>query len=484
MLFQAADVERSGSIGGGKAVEFFTRSKLPMEQLKHIWSASDQPPSNALDPRKFAVAIRLIQLEQNGLKPTGPDLATVPGNLRPVFIEGIPPPGNRPPAPSVDRSAVAAPATASQQDTPPRSGGGTMVPPPQQQQQQLTIQDPFTLTPQEQMRYEQLFPEYAKDSEYVYGGEAVQLFSKSGLSQQQLAQIWNMVDNPVDNRLDKLEFAMAMHLIVCVSRKNLTLPPGLPVSLKQLKAQQQPPPQQVPNGGSQPPLTNGSQHQQAHDGLSPQRAPPQQPQLGAGGNIPSPTRAVEVPSHNMNGTAVSSIGGLSGMPPQIQQSSGVSISEAFEGLAGDTGSISSFGAATPIPNAVTTSSFERPEVETVPEDAPVEIAPAPAPKVESSHPPPTTRDLASSYDIGEAKDELEKLRRALQKLQAENISLKAKLGTMTDEEKDVQKELSATVAEITKLSGELTTLRAQVLASKSRLLEATASLKAAKEKKG
>jgi chromosome segregation ATPase len=80
--------------------------------------------------------------------------------------------------------------------------------------------------------------------------------------------------------------------------------------------------------------------------------------------------------------------------------------------------------------------------------------------------------------------ELDKMKVVLQKLQAENISLKAQLGTMTEDEKDVQRQLNATVAEIGVLSNRLTTLRAQVLASKASLMEATAELKAAQEKKG
>ena len=46
---------------------------------------------------------------------------------------------------------------------------------------------------------------------------------------------------------------------------------------------------------------------------------------------------------------------------------------------------------------------------------------------------------ASSYDMGDSNEELVKLKGVLQKLQAENISLKAQLGTMTDEEKDEKK---------------------------------------------
>jgi chromosome segregation ATPase len=97
--------------------------------------------------------------------------------------------------------------------------------------------------------------------------------------------------------------------------------------------------------------------------------------------------------------------------------------------------------------------------------------------------PKTTKELASSYEMGDTSAELEKLKTMLQKLQAENISLKASLGTMTEEEKEVQKEISATVAEIGKLSNELTSLRAKVLAAKSALLEATAELKGHHEKK-
>ena len=116
-------------------------------------------------------------------------------------------------------------------------------------------------------------------------------------------------------------------------------------------------------------------------------------------------------------------------------------------------------------------------MKTLQEAPSLELTPAPAP-------PKSSSALAADYDMGDASVELTKLKAVLQKLQAENISLKAQLGSMSDEEKDVQKEISATVAEVGKLSNELTTLRAQVLASKSRLLEASAELKAAREKKG
>jgi hypothetical protein len=174
----------------------------------------------------------------------------------------------------------------------------------------------------------------------------------------------------------------------------------------------------------------------------------------------------------------------------------MSISDAFEGLTPVDAGPSYLNAAPPVPSSVTfeNSTPHAQEPVAAPAPAPamqLQPAPTPAPAYTPSpeytpapEPPKTTEQLASSYNMGGANEELDKLQGILQKLQAENISLKAQLGTMSSEEMDVQRELSATVVEIGNLSNELTGMRAQVLAAKSRLLEATSELKSAKEKKG
>jgi hypothetical protein len=379
----------------------------------------------------------------------------------------------------------------------------------------LAVQDPYTLTPSEQARYESIFNEYAKDG-YVYGQEAVALFSKSGLAQPLLAQIWNMVDTPVDNRLDKLEFAMGMHLIVCISRKQLPMPASLPTSLVQLKSQQsaasvtrsptmQPTPTSPPGSvSSQPMQQQGMQQQQQQppamqlgggmgsSSISNLSAPPMQQQMQQQQQQPAPP--IHQPSPSMTVS-------LPGPPPLQPQGGGggmVSISDAFEGLAtsGESAGPSYMNANNAVPPPVPTSvTFEKSgtfenashasaSYVAAPEPAPAPQmtmqAPAPAPEPEVQK---TTEQLASSYNMGGAHEEMDKLKGILQKLQAENVSLKAQLGSMSEEEKDVQRELGATVAEIGKLSNELTGKRAEVLAAKSRLLEATSELKATKEKK-
>jgi len=228
-LFTTADKSSSGHLSGAVAVEFLSLSKLPVDLLKQIWTMADQPPSNTLDINKFYIAVRLIQLFQNGKKPI--DLALNIGEgeppMRPPFFDGVnvqaimqqqqgsgasvaprppmqqqlssqqlgsgPPPqqvvqqptphqGSPQRSPQLNGMSAQQPPAMSQPAA--MNGAAPTMSPNNQQQQQLAIQDPYTMTPQELARYEQLFPTYAvQEAEgmyYVHGGAAVELFSKSG----------------------------------------------------------------------------------------------------------------------------------------------------------------------------------------------------------------------------------------------------------------------------------------------------------------
>jgi Cytoskeletal-regulatory complex EF hand len=502
---------------------------LPIEILKNIWTVADQPSTSSLDPAKFAVALRLIQLTQNGQKGQGPTLAAPPGvQLRPVYFEGVsgvsvpmPPaaPGGpsprqqqAPPTPQQQQQrgmtsperGPPPPSTAQQyQQRPPLSPQRGPGGPPQsmqmmmQQQQQppptpdsraLVGQDPYTMTPQERARYEALFPEYAKPDGYMYGQEAVALFSKSGVNQAILRDIWNMVDRPVDNRLDRLEFAMAMHLIVCISKKNLPPPQGgtLPNSLLALKAATDRP-VSVPTLDSP---ARASIPEPAAP-LSPM-PPPQQMQQ------PQPSMRRPPQVETVEETPVVA-------PPPVVPGGGMSISDAFDGLSLTSEPPRQYGSSTPAPAESRSLPAYIPEAPTTAFEAIAPVSPQPSYSHPSSIPEPTqsawqqapasppapavtspsmTVPSSSSYDLGDAHSELDKLKSVLQKLQAENISLKAQMGNMSEDEKEVRKELGAVVAEIGKLSSELSVQRQQVLDAKNRLLEASAELKAHQEHKG
>ena len=163
----------------------------------------------------------------------------------------------------------------------------------------------------------------------------------------------------------------------------------------------------------------------------------------------------------------------------------MAISDAFEGLTSATAAQGydepvSFDAPPAMPSMgfsmAAPSSMPEPRQETIPE-------PKYVPEPSYSPAPKSTEQLVSSYRMGDDSEELKKLKMTLQRLQAENIALRAQMGSMTEEEREVQKEAMATIAEINRLSSELNEVRAQVLSSKTRLLESSAELAAAKEKK-
>ena len=89
-----------------------------------------------------------------------------------------------------------------------------------------------------------------------------------------------------------------------------------------------------------------------------------------------------------------------------------------------------------------------------------------------------------SSDNSSQQEELDELREMMQKMQAENISLKAQLGNIPEEEKHIQQEIHQTISEITALTTELGIQRNKVLEAKNRLFEAKAELKAQREAKG
>ena len=264
-LFAVADRQRTGSIGGQEAVSFLSLSKIPIPVLKQLWSMADHTKTNTLNKQAFYAAVRLIQLYQNQEKPNpnaSGDLAHVlsgktPDQMRPAIFEGIsgtrvPLPGQGAPPPQPQQPSPAPqqitpirpvmPANSSQRSMPPPSPTPQRsMPPPSptpSQEHRLTV-DSYVMTPQDRQRYDGLFPNFKKQDGYVYGPEAVTLFSKSGMDTAALRQIWAMADVPVDNRLDALEFAIAMHLIVCCTKKGLSLPEKLPPSLAGLKQPQQ-----------------------------------------------------------------------------------------------------------------------------------------------------------------------------------------------------------------------------------------------------
>ena len=419
-----------------------------------------------MDKKKFFAAVRLIQLYQHQSQvqiPTDGDLSHVVLNgenrLRPPYFEGVPPSTtsmglstpNSPTANSVSGVAMSTPNRGSMASSiapiPQLSPVGLQ----QSQQQQapptpntLATQDPYTMSPAEKARYDALFPQYQKGDGFVYGQEAVALFMKSGLDQGTLRAIWNMVDHPVDNKLSQLEFAIAMHLIVCVSKKNLPMPSVFPPSLKGLKDQES----SKMNGAN-----------------------------ATSSNLPASSVATAPlsPPHTKTYLQPSQFGSSAGI-------GGMSISDAFDdipGIANDASHVSGSDTTPVLADQQVDHQPISPQPAVIHIQSPAREG-AMMPPSPQGHMLPTRRPGPASVSSNE---ELKNLQSVLQKLQAENVSLKAQLGQFSDEEASVRQEITQTISEISALSMELTTLRSQVTVAKSSLIDATSELRAQIEKR-
>lgn len=173
----------------------------------------------------------------------------------------------------------------------------------------------------------------------------------TGMDRESLKTIWAMVDDPVDNKLDSIEFSVAMHLIVCVTKKGLPTPPALPESLKNmvkyyraqraqanslqqqqaaisggasvmggersmvtpppLQQQQQPPP--LVGGGQPEPIPSPLSSPRAHVGNM------QQPQMNGGGMGDRSGGFLPTPSSTMSNEPLPMFPQLGGMQQQQQQ---------------------------------------------------------------------------------------------------------------------------------------------------------------------
>ncbi|KAF5095421.1 hypothetical protein D0Z03_001837 [Geotrichum reessii] len=89
----------------------------------------------------------------------------------------------------------------------------------------------WAITKDEKRVYDKIFAEWDKEHKGTMGGEtAIQVLSQSGLSQRDLEAIWTLSDPGNKGKLDRDEFAVAMHLIYR-RLNNYPIPARLPPEL-------------------------------------------------------------------------------------------------------------------------------------------------------------------------------------------------------------------------------------------------------------
>ncbi|TRY55225.1 hypothetical protein DNTS_032687 [Danionella cerebrum] len=90
-IFELADSDFDGMVGGGEVKDIFMNSRLPQSVLAHIWSLADTRSTGKLTKEQFCLAMHLIQETVKGVEPPQsltPDM--IPPSERGVTSKAIP----------------------------------------------------------------------------------------------------------------------------------------------------------------------------------------------------------------------------------------------------------------------------------------------------------------------------------------------------------------------------------------------------------
>ncbi|KAE9352044.1 hypothetical protein PF008_g5646 [Phytophthora fragariae] len=229
VLFAHVDDQRRNAIAGQQAVAFFTRSHLDKAVLREVWSIADTQHRSELSRNEFYVAMRLISLAQRGEQVSVQKFLQFAAVQYPLpMLEEVPPPqGMHPPGGMQQPTQQPAPVQAQAQSQTQQHDFGSV-----HQQPQSSNGAAYAVTADEKSKYDLVFQQYDTDRDgFLMGPEAVALFQMSGVDRNVLRDIWTMADVTQDSKLSLQEFYVAMHLIVCLSKRGLPMPQTLPREL-------------------------------------------------------------------------------------------------------------------------------------------------------------------------------------------------------------------------------------------------------------
>lgn len=223
--------EKSGAQGhmlpGEQAKQIFERAGLPNEILGRIWNLADMEQRGALTSTEFVIAMHLLASFKSGA------LRALPNVLPPGLYEAAArrsPPSRQ----STGNGVSAIPRQFSGQHGRASSPLSRPAFTPPQQIPQPTGSD-WLINPIDKQKFDGIYHNLDRNGQgFITGEQAVPFFQESKLSEEVLAQIWDLADINSAGVLTMDEFAIAMYLIRQQRGKKdgrdslpATLPPNL-----------------------------------------------------------------------------------------------------------------------------------------------------------------------------------------------------------------------------------------------------------------
>lgn len=211
-LFERQNLQPGNMLPGDQARIIFEKSGLPNETLGRIWQLADTEQRGALVLTEFVIAMHLLTSLKTGQLRGLPNV--LPAGLyeaatRRGSMSRQSPTTTGPPLSAIPRqlSGQAPLRQASPLGRAPLSAQATGLQP------QTTGSD-WAITPADKTRFDQFYNDLDKSNKgFITGEEAVPFLSQSGLSEDALAQVWDLADINSQGHLTRDTFAVAMYLI-------------------------------------------------------------------------------------------------------------------------------------------------------------------------------------------------------------------------------------------------------------------------------
>lgn len=228
----------NGLLPGEKVRPVLINSKLPLDVLGKIWDLSDVDKDGYLDKEEFTVAMHLVYraMEKEPV-PTSLPTSLIPPSKRKKSAVGLP--GAVAVLPALSGlTSGSTPLKETLRSTPPLSATTPLIP----SAVSLSPQHSFKSSSQpsvnwavpvaDRERYDEIFKKTDGDNDgLVTGGEVIEIFMQSSLSQTMLAQIWGLADTKQTGKLSREQFSVAMYLIQQKVAKGIDPPSTLPPDL-------------------------------------------------------------------------------------------------------------------------------------------------------------------------------------------------------------------------------------------------------------
>ncbi|XP_028328027.1 epidermal growth factor receptor substrate 15-like 1 isoform X2 [Gouania willdenowi] len=227
-----------GLLPGEKVRPVLLNSKLPLDVLGKIWDLSDVDKDGYLDKDEFTVAMHLVYraMEKEPV-PSSLPASLIPPSKRKKSAVALP--GAVAVLPALfGLTSGSSPLKDSLRSTPPLSTTTPLIPsstnlsPKHSFKSRSSTPVNWLVPVADRDRYDEIFKKTDTDNDgLVTGGEVIEIFMQSSLSQTMLAQIWGLADTKQTGKLTREQFSVAMYLIQQKVQKGVDPPSTLPLDL-------------------------------------------------------------------------------------------------------------------------------------------------------------------------------------------------------------------------------------------------------------